>query len=212
MSLPSKLGAALIGVPLMLSTLLLRALESMQPRRRGRASAGAIDAATRGAAPAVKAMRRELTAVLDAHEGSREVFRYLAHFERQLAKRGLKALDEMSVKRLRRALAQFEAIVTNWSPPNLADLRSRMAVAVQVRDSAGAMWAPAMTLSKAYAPRRMPMLTPAGRRIAPVPGSAQRTVDIASEVGMSAFDAALGAWQMSQAQAPGGLSTPSSRQ
>ena len=222
MGLLSKLGAALINVPLMLSSLLLRALEAIPPRQRGRASptrrgpdgarAGS-GAATKGPPPDVKAMRRELSAVLDAHKGSREVFRYLAHFERQLAKRGLRTLDEMAVKRLRRALAQFEAIVTNWSPPNLADLRSRMAVAVSVRDSAGEMWAPAMTLSKAYAPRRMPMLTPAGRRISSLPGSTtQRTVELASEVGMSAFNAALGVWQLSQGQTPGTLSAPASRQ
>lgn len=222
MSLLSKLGAALIGVPLTLSSLLLRALEALQPRRRRGASAArradafarsAAASATRGPLPDVKAMRRELTAVLDAHAGSREVFRYLAHFERQLARRGLKTLDEMPVKRLRRALAQFEAIVTNWSPPNLADLRSRMAVAVSVRDSAGALWTPALTLSKAYAPRRMPMLTPAGRRIPAPPGSpGQRPVEIASEVGMSAFNAALGAWKLSQGQAPGSLFAPASRQ
>jgi hypothetical protein len=106
----------------------------------------------------VKGMRRELAAVLDEHEGSREVFRYLAHFERQFGKKGLRVLDEMSVKRLRRALAQFEAIVTNWSSTNLADLRSRMAVAVSIRDSGAAMWRPQHTLSHAYKPVPMPML------------------------------------------------------
>jgi hypothetical protein len=212
MGLLSRIGAAGVGVPLMLSSLLLRALDALQRPGRGRRSASGRGAAPKNPPPDVKAMRRELTAVLDAHEGSREVFRYLAHLERQLAKRGLKTLDEMAVKRLRRALAQFEAIVTNWSSPNLAELRSRIAVAVSVRDSAGAMWAPAMTLSKAYEPRRMPMLTPDGRRIAAPRGSARRsTVDIASEVGMSAFNAALGAWQLSLGQT-GALSAPASRQ
>jgi len=118
----------------------------------------ATDGSRRSAGADLHGMLRELTALLDAHEGSRRVFRYLAHFEQRLASKGLRVLDEMSVKHLRRALAQFEAIITDWSPANLADLRSRMAVAVSVRDSAAALWMPAQTLSQAYEPRPMPVV------------------------------------------------------
>ena len=110
----------------------------------------------------VQGMRRELAVVLDAHEGSRRVFRYLAHFEKRLAAKGLRVLDEMSVQHLRRALAQFEAIITDWSPTHLADLRSRMAVALSARDSGAAVWAPAQTLSQAYEPKPMPLMSIAG--------------------------------------------------
>jgi hypothetical protein len=224
----AMLTAALLSVPLLLSSIVLRALTGNQRKRRRRAPTPAGRAAPpspggaarepaalleRGAPPDVKAMRRQLTGVLDAHEGSREVFRYLAHFERRLARAGLKTLDEMSVKRLRRALAQFEAIVTNWSPPHLAELRSRMAVAVSMRDSAGAMWAPQATISKAYAPRRMPMLA-RGRRDAPTPTDFQgnRQVEIEDDVGISRFEAAVGAWNLSQRQALATLVGPASRQ
>ena len=127
-------------------------------------------------APDVKGMQRELGVVLDAHEGSRSVFRYLAHFERRLASRGLEVLDEMSVQHLRRALAQFEAIITDWSPAHLAELRSRMAVALSARDGSAAIWKPAQTLSQAYEPKPMPLVAStihtasrAGRAIEPGP-------------------------------------------
>jgi hypothetical protein len=118
----------------------------------------ASDGSRRSTGADLQGMLSELAALLDAHEGSRRVFRYLAHFEKRLGAKGLRVLDEMSVKHLRRALAQFEAIVTDWSPANLADLRSRMAVAVSVRDSAAAIWTPAQTLSQAYEPRPMPLV------------------------------------------------------
>ena len=175
MGLLARINVAVFTVPLGLSSLLLRALHAAyglrrQPTRKGERrraiTAGATRPSPRGLAGltplhpnAVKAMGRELGAVLDGHEGSREVFRYLAHFEHRFAKHGMRTLAEMPTERLRRALAQFEAIVSNWSSPQLADLRSRMAVAVTERDSGATMWAPAQTISKAYGPRRMPMLT-----------------------------------------------------
>jgi hypothetical protein len=120
------------------------------------------ESARSSSAPDLSGMRRELAVVLDAHEGSRSVFRYLAHFERRLASKGLEVLDEMSVQHLRRALAQFEAIITDWSPVHLAELRSRMAVALSARDSGAAMWKPAQTLSQTYEPKPMPLVARAG--------------------------------------------------
>lgn len=124
---------------------------------------GSSESARSSPAPDVKGMQRELGVVLDAHEGSRSVFRYLAHFERRLASKGLEVLDEMSVQHLRRALAQFEAIITDWSPAHLADLRSRMAVALSARDGSAAIWKPAQTLSQAYEPKPMPLVASAIR-------------------------------------------------
>jgi hypothetical protein len=150
----------------------------------------------------LKGMRRELALVLDEHDGSREVFRYLAHFERQLEKKGLRVLDEMPVKRLRRALAQFEAIVTNWSSTNLAELRSRMAVAVSIRDSGAAMWLPAATISKAYVPQPMPMLS-AGQLAKRPEFESSRQLE-AGEVSLTRFEQALGelSWATRQALFP----------
>jgi hypothetical protein len=216
MGVLSRINTAVFTVPLVLSSLLLRALEATRrkppPRQRrahGRSarSSAAVAAPVRSVPSAANAssgevarMRHELAAVLEAHPGSREVFRYLAHFERRLAKSGLATLETMTTKRLRRALAQFEAIVTNWSQPQLADLRSRMAVAVASRDSGAAMWAPAATISKAYAPRHMPMLGQPSRAVDDVPAGFQpsRQVEVEDDIGISRFDAAMGEWQRSE--------------
>jgi hypothetical protein len=103
----------------------------------------------------------------------------------------------MPVKRLRRALAQLEAIVINWSDPNLADLRSRMAVAVSTRDSAAALWAPAATISRAYPPRRMPMIVceSSGGSQAPKEFLSSRQVEVEDDIGISRFEAAVGEWR-----------------
>lgn len=211
MGVLGKLNEAIFTVPLVLSSLLLRALAATQKdgarpaRRKGARGAPAASAQPVGvprkrSSADVKGMRRELADVLDAHEGSREVFRYLAHFESRFAKKGLHTLEEMSVKRLRRALAQFEAIVTNWSSTNLADLRSRMAVAVSLRDSGAAMWTPAQTISKAYTPPAMPMVARGGVRRGPdFEGS--RQVEVEDDVSISRFEAAGGEWPTSQHQA-----------
>ncbi|MEO7008617.1 MAG: hypothetical protein ABI156_05655 [Caldimonas sp.] len=218
MGMLSRINATVFAVPLALSALLLRLLNTVRhsaPRQRAathrrRAPAPAPDATLCEAAEpstqpeaVAKAMRRELRAVLDAHEGSREVFRYLAHFEHRFAKSGLETLELMAPERLRRALAQFEAIVTNWSEPNLADLRSRMAVAVAERDSGRVMWAPAATLSKAYAPREMPMLARTGRAggAAPAGRHAHPQVEVSDDISISRFQAAFREWHPSQQEA-----------
>ena len=220
MGVLARLNTTAFSVPLLLSSLLLRVLAATQGKRKrstllaGRRvpppaplpGAGVrVSAALPKNHPRadVKAMRHELTAVLDAHEGSREVFRYLAHFERRLAKNGLDTLELISVKRLRRALAQFEAIVTNWSQPNLAELRSRMAVTVSLRSSAGALWMPAATISKAYGPREMPMLTQRRRSAAPGPTDSDGNpqVEVDEDVNISRFEAAASEWHLSQRQA-----------
>jgi hypothetical protein len=232
MGLLYRINVAVFAVPLLLSSLVLRAMHAAHRwrqrrvshvvaarRRAAHASARSV-AASRDEEPvvvapkvpheAVRAMHRELAAVLDGHDGSREVFRYLAHFEHRLKRHGLRTLRDMPTQRLRRALAQFEAIVSNWSSPHLADLRSRMAVAVIERDSGAAMWAPAPTLSKAYAPLRMPMLRAksGGRR--PAGFQASRQVDVEDDVNISRFEAAMGEWDEAARQhaGPGSVAGP----
>ncbi|HUP06310.1 MAG TPA: hypothetical protein VMU47_04115 [Caldimonas sp.] len=178
-----------------------RALPPMPGRRARRATAAAYGQSPTGAprkrsGADVKGMRRELAAVLDEHEGSREVFRYLAHFERQLGKKGLPVLDEMSVKRLRRALAQFEAIVTNWSSTNLADLRSRMAVAVSIRDSGAAVWLPGPTISHAYTPQPMPMVAQ-GVQVKKPDFADSRQLEV-HEISLARLQQAIGEWSIAK--------------
>jgi hypothetical protein len=67
----------------------------------------------------------------------------LGHFvEHALKKKGLKALRRMPLDVLRRALDQFEGLVTNWSPEGLANLRSKMAVTVIDRETDPGMTEP----------------------------------------------------------------------
>ena len=82
-----------------------------------------------------KQMVLELREVLQ--EGGadvREASRHLVFVEQALSREGLTALDTVPPDVLRKALEQFEDLVSNWSPVGLAGLRSRMAVALQMRD------------------------------------------------------------------------------
>ncbi|MEP7100261.1 MAG: hypothetical protein ABI781_07110 [Burkholderiales bacterium] len=74
--------------------------------------------------------RIALKTLLDSHAMTRRVMRHLAYFEHALAAHGLKAMAEVPVEVLSVAHEQLEALVTNWSNPGLAELRSKMAVAI----------------------------------------------------------------------------------
>lgn len=119
-------------------------------RRIGRGLRSSRVAAGTVAAPSPKPtvvteaapLRRALRRLLDLAPGSRHVLRHLGYVERALAKQGTQALDEVPVEVMATALAQLEAVVSNWSDRDLADLRSRMAVAVRQR-SEEAVIAPA---------------------------------------------------------------------
>ena len=83
----------------------------------------------------VAAMRQELASVFDGMPGSRRALRNLAYVEAQLAEQGLALLDTVALNLLRQALHEIEDAVTNWSPPGLACLRSKIAVAVRERET-----------------------------------------------------------------------------
>lgn len=80
-------------------------------------------------------MLSQLEEVLDEVPETRETLRHLVFVEHALKKKGLKALKKMPLDVLRRALDQFEGLVTNWSPEGLANLRSKMAVSVIDRET-----------------------------------------------------------------------------
>ena len=79
-------------------------------------------------------MRRQLGELLDSVPDMRAAMRHLGFVEHALAKKGIRALHKLPLDVLRRALAQLEGTVTNWSPEGLANLRSRMAVALIERE------------------------------------------------------------------------------
>jgi hypothetical protein len=80
-------------------------------------------------------MLSQLADVLGEMPETRETLRHLVFVEQALKKKGLKALKKMPLDVLRRALDQFEGLVTNWSPEGLANLRSKMAVTVIDRET-----------------------------------------------------------------------------
>jgi hypothetical protein len=79
-------------------------------------------------------MMSQLRGLLDEIADTRTAMRHLAFVEQSLGRKGLRALHKLPLDVLRRALEQFEGLVTNWSPAGLANLRSKMAVAIIDRE------------------------------------------------------------------------------
>jgi hypothetical protein len=80
-------------------------------------------------------LRTALKDLLDSHRLARRVMRHLGYFERALATEGLMATSQVPVDVLAAALRQLDSIVDNWSNQRLAELRSKMAVAVVDRSA-----------------------------------------------------------------------------
>jgi hypothetical protein len=155
-----RLASGILWVPLVLSAVVLAAgdvLRGLLPvawRRRRPAGAPAraardADAGARPSRPAADsaACLAALARALDADPDHRGRHRYLARLEAKLASHGLRVLERAPVPGLRRALGEFEGMVRNWSDPALAELRSRLAVAVAERGSASAVWKASATVA-----------------------------------------------------------------
>jgi hypothetical protein len=78
----------------------------------------------------------QLGALLAEYPQSRSALRHLVFVEGAIAKKGLRVLHKLPLEVLQRGLEQLEGLVTNWSPEGLANLRSKMAVAVLDREHA----------------------------------------------------------------------------
>ncbi len=76
----------------------------------------------------------QLDALLVELPETRQTLRPLVFVEKALQKKGLRALHKLPLDVLQRALEQLEGLVTNWSPVGLANLRSKMAVAILDRE------------------------------------------------------------------------------
>lgn len=135
-------------------------------------------------------MRDELRRELAVQAAGGRAYLHLARFERRFSKAGLHAIDRIPVDQLRRALADFEAMVRNWSSPALADLRSRMAVSLADRSSASSVWIAVASIAPSY--RQAPQSMAA--RLAMTTASAFRNSQQPSvgEVSLSHFEAAGG--------------------
>lgn len=82
------------------------------------------------AALQIQAMREALKQLLNAHPMTRQLMRHLVYVEAALQRQGVAAFTDVPVEVLARALEQFESLVTNWSNLQLAELRSKLSVAV----------------------------------------------------------------------------------
>ena len=90
---------------------------------------------------AARQERQELALIVDQLGGllaeipeSRSALLHLVFVEQALKKKGLRALHKLPLAVLERALEQLEGLVVNWSPAGLANLRSKMAVAIIDRE------------------------------------------------------------------------------
>jgi hypothetical protein len=209
-TLLSRLCGAAFAVPLLMSKPILRFIDTRKRKSgayRLRPASGPIAGADSERPPRMKSastaelriMRDEMRRVLDSEQTHRQVFRHLARFERKFAKSGLRAIEEVPVEQLRRALKDFEALVRNWSSASLADLRSRMAVTLAERSSAASVWVADNSVSSTYRPRPESMAA----RLARSAGGAFRLSQQAevADVGMSRFEAAGGEWHSTSAPA-----------
>ncbi|MEP7300906.1 MAG: hypothetical protein ABI699_05210 [Caldimonas sp.] len=151
LTLLARLCSAVLTVPLLISRPILRLLAA-RARRSGdwRIRPAPLQDQPTRPEPAIRAlqatpellrtMRGELRRVLAEDDSHPRVYPHLARFERKFAKYGLRTVGQLPLDQLRRALADFESLVRNWSSPSLADLRSRMAVVLADRASAASVW------------------------------------------------------------------------
>lgn len=92
------------------------------------------DAAARKQKQELALIHEHLGALLAEVPESRSTLRHLVFVEQAVQKKGLRSLHKLPLEVLQRALEQLEGLVTNWSPEGLANLRSKMAVAILDRE------------------------------------------------------------------------------
>lgn len=110
------------------------ALEPKPPQGASRRTPNAEQQAAQKAAAELALMQQQLHALLSELPETRRTMRALVAVEQGLAKKGLRALRKLPLDVMRRGLEQFEGLVTNWSPVGLANLRSKMSVAIMERE------------------------------------------------------------------------------
>ena len=76
-------------------------------------------------------MQKELRGLLRQHPQTKMLLRHLAFVERTLRHDGLKAVDDLPLDLLSKALEQLESLVANWSALGLGEMRSRLSLLVK---------------------------------------------------------------------------------
>lgn len=101
---------------------------------RARRARGRDDEAQRKARAELELVLLQLQALLDEIPGARTALKQLVFIEQALHSKGLKALHRLPLPVLQKGLEQLEGLVTNWSAVGLANLRSKIAVAIIDRE------------------------------------------------------------------------------
>jgi hypothetical protein len=78
----------------------------------------------------------ELAELLDRHRATRSVMPHLGILEKALLKAGWRAIGKMPLPALQSALDQLQKLIHNEASAGLAELRSRMAAAVELHAAA----------------------------------------------------------------------------
>jgi hypothetical protein len=76
----------------------------------------------------------ELRQLLGRHADARQLMRHLAFVERAVRLGGSDAIDGLPPEVLKKSLSQLENLVSDWSTPGLAELRLRLAMAVDAKE------------------------------------------------------------------------------
>lgn len=76
-------------------------------------------------------MRKDLRRLLRQHPQTKKLLRHLAYVERTLRHEDVKAVDDLPLDVLSKALSQLETLVVNWSAPGLGEVRSRLSLLVK---------------------------------------------------------------------------------
>lgn len=121
--------------------------EAARPRRTLRDPALPPPVAVRSERSDPAAMAAALGRALDADPEHRRRYRYIARLEKKMSSHGLLVLEKAPLPGLKRALGELEGMVRNWSDADLAELRSRLAVTVTERGSAGIVWKASVTIA-----------------------------------------------------------------
>jgi hypothetical protein len=109
-------------------------LEERAPEGSRKRPPSRADLAQKKEVAELSLMLEQLQALLAEQPEARQTLRHLVFVEQALQKKGLRALHKLPLDVLQRALEQLEGLVTNWSPVGLANLRSKMAVAIIDRE------------------------------------------------------------------------------
>lgn len=115
-----------------LQVVLTPKIESKRPKKLKKGSREEL--AKRKEKQDLTLLLNQLSALLAEQPDTRQTLRPLVFVEQALQKKGLRTLHKLPLDVLQRALEQLEGLVTNWSPVGLANLRSKMAVAILDRE------------------------------------------------------------------------------